>query len=864
MPLISHAIANLVNGVSQQPASTRLSSQADASVNFYDSVVDGLTKRPPLEFRAKISDDPMDDAFFHTIDRDSVEQYEVVIADGDLKVYDLDGVEKTVAFPDGKDYLVADVDRTSFTCLTVVDHTFVVNKTIEAAMGSSLSVDRGKEAIVTIRQGQYSADYKIFINGVEVAAKKTADNSTSANADDIRTNTIASSLLTSLNTSLADVAWAGATAYTLGQVRKNDSTRLYVCVTAGTSAGSGGPTGTSAAITDGTVVWDYVDEAPLWRVDRQNATLWIRRIDTDDFDIKVEDSRSGDSMKVAKDQIQRFTDLPVVAPAGFVVEVAGDNSSAFDNYYVKFVPNNEDATFDAGVWQETVAPGIAVGLDPTTMPHLLRRESDGTFTFLEGTWTERVAGDETTAPVPSFVGEKFTDVFYFKNRLGLLTLYNSIKSEAGEFFNFFRTTVTTLLDGDPIDTAAPHTKAANLYHAVPFDKELLIFADKTQFLLKGGDLLTPKTVSIVPTTEFVVDVRAKPAVRGRNVYFAQSNGDFAGMREYYVVDSNNTLDAAEITGHVPKYIAGGITKIAACPNEDLLVCTTDSLDNIVYPYKFYWSGDQKLQSAWSKWEFDDTCKVLNADFIGNTLFLVNQYDDGVYLETIRIDPGWFDPHTAILDDDNDELVNGYITLLDRRVEDGDCTIEYDAELDQTTITLPYAATGTPRVVVRANGEEGVIPGVIVPITSIDGADITVSGDFSEAPLWLGQVYEARHTLSEQVMKENGNGGQSEGTTVSGGRLQLRRMTVRHSKTGYYRAEVTPRYRDTGVFTFTGRVIGSGANRIDNVALETGTFTFPIMSKANQVKVDLVSDSHLPCHFLSIDWEGTFTIRSQRV
>jgi hypothetical protein len=53
-------------------------------------------------------------------------------------------------------------------------------------------------------------------------------------------------------------AWAISTTYALGDLVTNDSGKLYVCRTAGISAGSGGPTGTSTAITDGTATWDYV------------------------------------------------------------------------------------------------------------------------------------------------------------------------------------------------------------------------------------------------------------------------------------------------------------------------------------------------------------------------------------------------------------------------------------------------------------------------------------------------------------------------------------------------------------------------------------------------------------------------------
>lgn len=66
-------------------------------------------------------------------------------------------------------------------------------------------------------------------------------------------------------TTLADVtitaatAWAGTTAYVAGD-RVTNAGRVYLCITAGTSAGSGGPTTTADDITDNTVHWRYLGE----------------------------------------------------------------------------------------------------------------------------------------------------------------------------------------------------------------------------------------------------------------------------------------------------------------------------------------------------------------------------------------------------------------------------------------------------------------------------------------------------------------------------------------------------------------------------------------------------------------------------
>ena len=55
----------------------------------------------------------------------------------------------------------------------------------------------------------------------------------------------------------AAAAWAGTTAYDVGD-RVTNSGNIYQCTVAGTSAASGGPSGFDTAIVDGTVTWTFV------------------------------------------------------------------------------------------------------------------------------------------------------------------------------------------------------------------------------------------------------------------------------------------------------------------------------------------------------------------------------------------------------------------------------------------------------------------------------------------------------------------------------------------------------------------------------------------------------------------------------
>jgi len=64
---------------------------------------------------------------------------------------------------------------------------------------------------------------------------------------------------TAAATIAALTAWAINTVYVVGD-RRTNAARAYVCITAGTSAGAGGPTTTAADITDNTAHWRYMGE----------------------------------------------------------------------------------------------------------------------------------------------------------------------------------------------------------------------------------------------------------------------------------------------------------------------------------------------------------------------------------------------------------------------------------------------------------------------------------------------------------------------------------------------------------------------------------------------------------------------------
>ena len=98
----------------------------------------------------------------------------------EIKVYDLNGTQKTVVSP-SLTYLTTTNPLEDINLVTVADYTFIVNKTITVSKSGTTSAVRPAEAIFYVKNGQYLTTYKIDIDGVNkghVRARYTMNNGT--------------------------------------------------------------------------------------------------------------------------------------------------------------------------------------------------------------------------------------------------------------------------------------------------------------------------------------------------------------------------------------------------------------------------------------------------------------------------------------------------------------------------------------------------------------------------------------------------------------------------------------------------------------------------------------------------------------
>lgn len=779
MPLVNKTIPGLFNGVSQQPAVTRLDTQGEIQENALGLIVDGLKKRPPTEWVTDLGNFSEDTPFIHTINRDLQERYVVIITKDStepIKIFTIDGTPCDVLYEgNAKDYILKDDDgdpiipREHLKAVTVADYTFILNTTRTAKMIPTQEIPDNPKALAWVKQGIADTEYTITLidpdTGVTIISKthKTPSSQTNAPAS---TKEIADALVSSLSSDL----------------NSNE-----------------------------------------WSVRNIGSTVVIENIAGDDFILKVSDSYGNQALRGIKNSVQKFQDLPPEAEPGMVLAVEGDDSTSFDNFYVKY---REDES-GTGIWVETVKPLLDNEIDPDTVPHSLVRTGFNEFTLKPIEWEPRRVGDEISAPEPSFIGDRINDVFFFKNRLGFLSGENVILSRAGDYFNFFPSTATDILSNDPIDVAVSTNQVAILHHAVPFSETLMLFSEHQQFSLSSSGILSPQTVAIDMSTAFETSKDCKPVGAGPNVYFIVPSGNYSRVREYFVQPNSQVNDAADVTAHVPRYLPGGITSLVASSARDVIFAHSPREPHNIYLYKYYWDGEEKIQSSWSKWIFDD--EVLSMAVLDEFLYVVFKKDGVMWLGRIDLEGH---PTNGL----------GYLVHLDRQCK---VTGVYDPLTNETTWTLPYSDSSDDFRVIEGNDGNQVLGA-----KKINDTTITALGDYSGAPAIIGKTYRMRYRFSQWYMRDQ------QGVAQTTGRLQIRTLTLSFTDTGRFAIEVN-KFRQE----FTGIVLG--VTPLGKPGLVTGEHRFVIMQNAAEANIDLINDSHLPSQIQTATFEGFWSPRAAK-
>jgi len=768
--LIQQTIPGLYNGVSQQPPSLRIPNQGEVQENAVGDLVRGLYKRPPTEFIDKLEDTIDIDSFVHEINRDTQERYLVFFtnnADKPIVVYDLINKEEVTV-----NYGHLDED------LELIETEAVKDYLVEG-LNDLLPKHRIRATTV--------ADYTII------------------------TNTTVKPEMTGIKTdSRKNIAVVDVHNWFEKEITINFD----------------GSTEKISDIDEDSSI-DDVAKAIEAELDAMDATV----------------ERSGHLIRVSKggsefdldlphpDIYVRFRSVPnyedLWTPTTFpddddVVRVLQNQYGEGINYYVRSDGEN---------WIETVGFDQEYEIDRTTMPHRLVRMEDGTFVFATINWTEKEVGDENSAPTPSFIGTNVENVFFYQNRLGLLTQTGVVMSRADRFFNFWPSTAMEVLDDDPIDIGVATTEITTLREVLPFNKNMLLRADTDQFILSySGGMLSPQTVSIDQTTRYTTIPKSLSSTVGSTLYFFCPNQNHLTVREYFVQPDSLVEDATNVTKHVPTYIPySEYVEMKSASMMDVSFLLTGGERDVLYVYQHFHQGDEKVQNAWSRWKFSDD--IIGISVIGSNLYVVFQVNGKNLLTRISLNA---EPRDTF--------------HLDKKVRlEG----EYDGDADETIFELPWVDPDTDWNIVDPETKLALTDVQKNPNSSL----VAVPGDHSDKEYVLGQTYEMLYEPTRWFVRDQ------QGNSIMGV-LKLRSFLVSFTDTGFFKIRVIYRGREDNPFDIKMSGFKLGESGLDQANFIDDERRYSITGDTNKMKIQLRNDSHLSSIIQTVTYEGFFHTRAE--
>lgn len=759
--LVEQSIKTLYQGVSRQPDPVRLPGQMEEADNILVSVVTGGFESRPSSRHIRNFDfiSENEDPAIYSYSRDNLEQYVIVVADNNVRVFDLEGVEYTVNAPNGLSYVQGSTSQTT-AFVTVADYTLICNKTKVVEMLPT-TYTNPNQALVNCRTTNANTSYTIKING--------------------------------------------STVWSLSTTSALSSTQLQSNIISGLNL----PAGYTSSTLDQTVV--ITGPAP--------------------FEISHTGSDPAFGPWAMGEIVGKREYLPLAAPQGYHIRIGANVDGEDFGYWAEFDSSE-------GGWTESSDPYEDNEFDQSTMPHYLIREVDQTFTFRSGDYVARIAGDNETVPNPEFIGDKITSLVFHRNRLGMVSGETVFFSQAGKYFTFWPDFSTQSLDSDAFGLTVSSDTVNNLKHATGFRKSLFLTSDKAQFEVSGANLLTPSTASVDLSTSYLTEEKCSPITLGNTLYFAAQSGRDAIVFEYQYDDTSVSNVAQDITLHALGYIPAPIVKMTGDPTNDMIMCLCERERGALYVYKMYVDGGSKAQSAWMRWTYGEDSTIKWMEVIDGELYLIINRNGTTCFEKTFL---------------RYELApekHPYQVSMDRQTK---VTGVYDPLTTLTTWTTPYPHLDLSRIVLSTDFPEGLV-GEVLNVSYPSPTTITAFGDYSGGEAIIGQVFNSLVTLSRLYPRDP----QNMRATITSGRFQLRNITFNFKETGYFQVGITPIFRDTKTYSFTGRIVGSGNNRIGVPAIaDLGAFKVPVMSRADGVSITVSNTSEKPFNITSVDYTGFF-------
>ena len=926
MVLTKKTIKNLTGGISQQPDANRHDNQCTNQVNFLSDPIKGLTKRTGTELvksikgtvNAAVYLDEWTGTTGHS--QTSANIFTAVIphpktvegqdsgreclfsisVDGKMSATAtdngasagiVDSAESLIS-PESVHAYMARNDHSNwkghqYAVVTVADTTFVVNKAATITEGGTTEPKGKPRCIFFVKEGAYNAEYNAYINDIYGDTRrvrvKTSDGENYPT--DSKTKDIIAALAFGLDHAdfSTDNSWRD-----YSTLETTDSNGYKTASQYGLSQASG------MRVT----VWNVDGNSSAYNkiyADKVYVKGSVCVITTGtayvpDYQASIDDSY-GDTMTQAwMDVADTFSGLPLQCTNGYKLRIVGAPESNLDDYYVEFVASDTGVVgITSGVWQECLGDdgydgvdSLKTGLTASRMPHILVPIAIGgstynNYQFKEAEWGTRDSGDDATNPHPDFVGKGINDIFFFQSRIGFCSGNTITMTGTNDPYQFFRTTASQLLPTDRLAIESNVNGHVRLNYAVPFSNQMVIFADRNQFIINyGPEGLAPGATSLTNIANYEVANQVRPVPLDNSIVFLQQKAGATDVYELYPTGSSATsFEAQSIAEQVPTLLAGDpVALTASALARCVIVQTSDDLSKL-WVYKYYNKGRERIQSAWMEYDMnctsiktlsyhDQDCYLIKArDHLGTP---TTDYEaESLNLVKIKLD------NTADTDYSMDEWTSNIIKdgsfgavhsgYHKVRLEDWlpDLGANHEVEryytLGDNTLTCLDLSNSNAQL-----------------NTKLDATGLYVQKDFTTAAvnLVIGLPVVSEYEFSKQYLKTADSLGKDLMAVVDG-RTTVKWCEVYLSNSQYMQMEVSypgpvdgtgAAQRTTTTKTFSGNTVGSVI--IGDDASETGKLRSVVASRNDLPVIKLKSDTYKTATITGASFELMLTSRLRNI
>ena len=572
------------------------------------------------------------------------------------------------------------------------------------------------------------------------------------------------------------------------------------------------------------------------------------------------ETSENDLMSIMTDEVNDVGKLPTQCKHGYIVKIANSDADE-DDYYMRFEgANGIDGN---GAWRECASPGddnsgIENAFDATTMPLQLLRKADGNFKLQAVDWGKREVGDDNTNSIPSFVGNTINNAAYWRNRIVFLSSNNVITSQPGDDNvtspTFWGKTALTVSPEDVIDLSATSSTPSKLTSALEVSAGLLLFSENQQFLMTSeAEILNPETAQVKVISTYNYNNNIPPFSLGTTAGFLDNAGSKSRFFEMTNIQRGIEPDIIEQSVVVPSLLPKELDLVTNSRENNYIFFAKQNTDEVL-GYRYFNSGEKRIQSAWFKWKLHKTIKYQCV--IDDKFYVVLANNNLVAFDLRSADS------TANIDVTIDSFnPNGvdYHIHLDNHTEIPKEEFTYVPSLNHTIVNVgSYGLDGDQKVAVlddTPNDSQYSDFGRYIEVDVVNNI-ATLPGDWSYHDLYVG------YNFDMQVKFPTIYPSQTKGTSTFSdinASLLIHRLKLSLGEVGVYETTIKRKGYDDYTELFESSIpdlLSSNTSPWLNQKIHT----IPTYSRNTILSVYLKSTHPSPATLYSMSWEGDYSTK----